>query len=73
MVVAAAAAGTMRGQAEEDANGLYQEAIKLHNEDLCPVSSKFEAVVLELVQAKNRQDISSIGNVGRLKVLLMLF
>ena len=63
---------TMRGGAmDEDANVLYQEVTTLYNEELCPLASKMEALVMELVQAKNRQDSASPGqtpNLGRLKV-----
>ena len=62
----------MRGGAmDEDANVLYQEVTTLYNEELCPLASKMEALVMELVQAKNRQDSASPGqtpNLGRLKV-----
>ena len=54
---------------DEEASGLYEEAIKLHNQELCPLAAKVEALVLETVQAKNRQDSAvQISNVGRLKV-----
>ena len=63
---------TMRGGAlDEDANVLYQEATTLHNEELCQLASKMETLVMELVQAKNRQDSASLGqppNLGKLKV-----
>ena len=63
----------MRGGAmDEDANSLYQEFTTLFNEELCPLASKMEALVIELVQAKNRQDSANPGqqtpNLGRLKV-----
>ena len=65
----------MRGGAmDEDANVLYQEVTTLYNEELCPLASKMEALVMELVQAKNRQDSANPGqqtsNLGRLKVRL---
>ena len=60
------------GQADEEANNLYTEAITVHNDELCPMATKFEAAVLELVQAKSRQSGSSNQaqppNLGKLKV-----
>ena len=57
---------------DEDASVLYQEVTVIYNEELCPLASKMEALVMELVQAKNRQDSASPGqqtpNLGRLKV-----
>ena len=60
------------GPADEEARGLYEEAIQLHNKELCPLSNKVETLVLETVQAKNRQDLAiQISNIGRLKVSCM--
>ncbi len=60
------------GQADEEANNLYNEAIAVHNDELCPIATKFEVTVLELVQAKSRQAASTNQsqppNLGRIKV-----
>ena len=65
----------MRGGQQEDeaACQLYQEAIQLHNEDLCPLASKVEALVVETIQDKNRQEQLTTQNsiIGKLKVGLI--
>ena len=61
----------MRGGQQEDeaACQLYQEAIQLHNEDLCPLVTKVEALVVETIQDKNRQEQLATQNsiLGKLK------
>ena len=64
----------MRGgqQEEEAACQIYQEAIQLHNEDLCPLVSKIEALVVETIQDKNRQEQTAQSSIlGKLKVGLL--
>ena len=59
------------GAADGDADALYQEATTLHNDELCPLASKMEALMMELLQAKHKQDSSNLAqppNVGKLKV-----
>ena len=57
------------GQADDEASGLYGEAVKDHNELLNPLVARFETLLQELVQAKNRQDSSGqTSTLGKLKV-----
>jgi len=57
------------GSQEEAACQLYQEAIQLHNEDLCPLATKMEALVVETIQDKNRQEQSGENLLGKLKAM----
>ena len=57
------------GQADEEASGLYGEAVKDHNELLVPLVVKFETLLQDLIQAKNRQDnAGQTSTLGKLKV-----
>ena len=40
----------------------------MHNEDLCPLATKMEALVVETIQDKNRQEQSGENLLGKLKV-----
>ena len=59
------------GQGDEDAFALGQEAATFYNEELCPLAVRMEALVVDTVQDKCRQDTQGSNqnsNVGRLKV-----
>lgn len=63
----------MRGGGDEDVSALYQDAVQLHNEEMCAMANKFETLLIETVQDKNRHEQNSnqeqqISNLGRLKV-----
>lgn len=62
----------MRGGGDEDVSGLYQDAVQLHNEEMCAMAARFETLLIETVQDKNRHEQSQqeqqISNLGRLKV-----
>ena len=40
----------------------------VNNEDLCPLATKMEALVVETIQDKNRQEQSGENLLGKLKV-----
>ena len=40
----------------------------VYNEDLCPLATKMEALVVETIQDKNRQEQSGENLLGKLKV-----
>ena len=57
------------GQADDEASGIYGQAIQDHNELLNPLAGKFEALLQDLIQAKNRQEnAGQTSTLGKLKV-----
>ena len=57
------------GQADDEASGIYGEAIQDHNELLNPLAGKFESLLQDLIQAKNRQEnAGQTSTLGKLKV-----
>ena len=57
------------GQADDEASGIYGEATQDHNEVLNPLAGKFEALLQDLIQAKNRQEnAGQTSTLGKLKV-----
>ena len=57
------------GQADDEASGIYGQAIQDHNELLNPLAGKFESLLQDLIQAKNRQEnAGQTSTLGKLKV-----
>ena len=65
----------MRGgsQGDEDALAISTEATQFYNEEQCPLAVRVEALVVETVQVKCRQENGQLSNLGRLKVRSMHF